>query len=450
MEKEQYLTVSALTKYLHKKFTVDPYLQRVYLTGEISNFRLRPRHQYFSLKDDGAKIDAVMFQSAFSRLKFEVEDGMKVLVVGKIDLYEPSGNYQITIERMEPDGVGALYQAYEQLKAKLEAEGLFSAPKQKLPLFPKRIAVITSPSGAVIRDIITTTRRRYPIAQLVLFPAVVQGEKAADSLVGRLKEVNARGDFDTVIIGRGGGSIEDLWPFNEEKVARAIFASQIPIISSVGHETDTTIADLVADVRAATPTAAAELATPVLADEILRIRQDRLRLIKAYQAKLRFERQRLNKLQNSYVFLQPERLYEGYLQKLDNLNIKLRQAFREEQTKKQRTLQLVTKRLLAVSPKERLQSVSQQRTQFEKDLTHAITNYLGKREQQLLQATNALDMLSPLRVMGRGFSYVTVAEKIVKKATDLKVGEIVQLHLADGSAQAKVTKVMGSKENDRK
>lgn len=350
MEKEQYLTVSALTKYLHKKFTVDPYLQRVYLTGEISNFRLRPRHQYFSLKDDGAKIDAVMFQSAFSRLKFEVEDGMKVLVVGKIDLYEPSGNYQITIERMEPDGVGALYQAYEQLKAKLEAEGLFSAPKQKLPLFPKRIAVITSPSGAVIRDIITTTRRRYPIAQLVLFPAVVQGEKAADSLVGRLKEVNARGDFDTVIIGRGGGSIEDLWPFNEEKVARAIFASQIPIISSVGHETDTTIADLVADVRAATPTAAAELATPVLADEILRIRQDRLRLIKAYQAKLRFERQRLNKLQGSYVFLQPERLYEGYLQKLDNLNIKLRQAFREEQTKKQRTLQLLTKRLLAVSP----------------------------------------------------------------------------------------------------
>lgn len=450
MEKEQYLTVSALTKYLHKKFTVDPYLQRVYLTGEISNFRLRPRHQYFSLKDDGAKIDAVMFQSAFSRLKFEVEDGMKVLVVGKIDLYEPSGNYQITIERMEPDGVGALYQAYEQLKAKLEAEGLFSAPKQKLPLFPKRIAVITSPSGAVIRDIITTTRRRYPIAQLVLFPAVVQGEKAADSLVGRLKEVNAQGDFDTVIIGRGGGSIEDLWPFNEEKVARAIFASQIPIISSVGHETDTTIADLVADVRAATPTAAAELATPVLADEILRIRQDRLRLIKAYQAKLRFERQRLNKLQGSYVFLQPERLYEGYLQKLDNLNIKLRQAFREEQTKKQRTLQLLTKRLLAVSPKERLQSVSQQRTQLEKDLTHAITNYLGKREQQLLQATNALDMLSPLRVMGRGFSYVTVAEKIVKKATDLKVGEIVQLHLADGSAQAKVTKVMGSKENDRK
>lgn len=450
MEKEQYLTVSALTKYLHKKFTVDPYLQRVYLTGEISNFRLRPRHQYFSLKDDGAKIDAVMFQSAFSRLKFEVEDGMKVLVVGKIDLYEPSGNYQITIERMEPDGVGVLYQAYEQLKAKLEAEGLFSAPKRALPLFPKRIAVITSPSGAVIRDIITTTRRRYPIAQLVLFPAVVQGEKAADSLVGRLKEVNAHGDFDTVIIGRGGGSIEDLWPFNEEKVARAIFASQIPIISSVGHETDTTIADLVADVRAATPTAAAELATPVLADEILRIRQDRLRLIKAYQAKLRFERQRLNKLQTSYVFLQPERLYEGYLQKLDNLNIKLRQAFREEQTDKQRTLQLLTKRLLAVSPKERLQSVIQQRAQLEKDLTHAITNYLGKREQRLLQATNSLDMLSPLRVMGRGFSYVTVAEKIVKKATDLKVGETVQLHLADGNAQAKVTKVMGSKENDRK
>lgn len=450
MEKEQYLTVSALTKYLHKKFTVDPYLQRVYLTGEISNFRLRPRHQYFSLKDDGAKIDAVMFQSAFSRLKFEVEDGMKVLVVGKIDLYEPAGNYQITIERMEPDGVGALYQAYEQLKAKLEAEGLFSAPKRTIPLFPKRIAVITSPSGAVIRDIITTTRRRYPIAQLVLFPAVVQGEKAADSLVGRLKEVNARGDFDTVIIGRGGGSIEDLWPFNEEKVARAIFDSQLPIISSVGHETDTTIADLVADVRAATPTAAAELATPVLADELLRIRQDRLRLIKAYQAKLRFERQRLHKLQTSYVFLQPERLYEGYLQKLDSLNLKLRQAFREDQTRKQRHLQTVTERLLNVSPKERLSFITQQRQQLEKDLTNAITNYLRRKEQRLVQATNSLDMLSPLRVMGRGFSYVTVEDKIVKKATDLKVGETVKLHLADGSAQAKVTKVIEGKKNDRK
>ncbi|GAB9258587.1 exodeoxyribonuclease VII large subunit [Ligilactobacillus animalis] len=445
MEKDQYLTVTALTKYLHRKFSADPYLNRVYLTGEISNFRLRPRHQYFSLKDDGAKIDAVMFQSAFNKLKFNVEDGMKVLVVGRVDLYEPSGNYQITIEKMEPDGVGALYQAFEQLKTKLATEGLFSAPKRPLVHFPKRIAVITSPSGAVIRDIITTTRRRYPIAQLVLFPAVVQGEKAADSLVGRLKEVNARGDFDTIIIGRGGGSIEDLWPFNEEKVARAIFESQIPIISSVGHETDTTIADLVADVRAATPTAAAELATPVLEDEILRIKQDKLRLIQSYQAMLKLRRQRLQKLQNSYVFMQPNRLYEGYLQKLDGYQNRLKQAYREQLYQKEKSFSELMTRLQSSSPKDTINLHKQQVVQLKKDLFRATEKYVGDREQRLIKATNALDMLSPLRVMGRGFSYVTADEKIIKKTSDLTVGSEIKLHLSDGSVKAKVTKIDGMK-----
>ena len=217
---KEYLTVSALTKYLHTKFTRDPYLRRVYLTGEISNFRRRATHQYFSLKDDNAVISVMMFQSAFSKIKFEPEEGMKVLVSGRVDLYEKSGRYQIIIDTMQPDGVGALYQAYEQLVKKLRIEGLFNEElKKPLVKYPKRIAVITSPSGAVIRDIITTTHRRYPIAQLVLFPAVVQGDDAADSLVGRLKQVNEEGNFDTIIIGRGGGSIEDLWPFNEDHLA---------------------------------------------------------------------------------------------------------------------------------------------------------------------------------------------------------------------------------------
>ena len=218
----------------------------------------------------------------------------------------------------------------------------------------------------LIRDIITTTRRRYPIAQLVLFPAVVQGEKAADSLVGRLKEVNARGDFDTIIIGRGGGSIEDLWPFNEEKVARAIFDSQIPVISSVGHETDTTIADLVADVRAATPTAAAELATPVLEDEILRIKQDKLRLIQSYQAMLKLRRQQLQKLKNSYVFMQPNRLYEGYLQKLDGYQNRLKQAYREQLYQKEKVFSELTMRLQRSSPKDTINLHKQQVVQLKK------------------------------------------------------------------------------------
>lgn len=444
MEKEQYLTVTALTKYLHRKFSADPYLNRVYLTGEVSNYRRRPRHQYFSLKDNGAKIDAVMFQSAFNRLKFELEDGMNVLVVGRVDLYEPSGNYQITIEKMEPDGVGALYQAYEQLKEKLAKEGLFSAPKRALPYFPKRIAVITSPSGAVIRDIITTTRRRYPIAQIVLFPAVVQGEQAADSLVGRLKEVNARGDFDTIIIGRGGGSIEDLWPFNEEKVARAIFESQIPIISSVGHETDTTIADLVADVRAATPTAAAELATPVLADEILRIKQDRLRLIQSYQAMVKLREQRLHKLQHSYVFVQPNRLYEGYLQKLDNYSTKLKQVYRENILQKMRTFSEVQERLQSNSPKEKVLLSEQRVIQLQKELLNSMKNYLGIKEKRLVKVASSLDMLSPLRVMNRGFSYVTVDGHIIKTTSDVKVGQEINLHLTDGKITAEVTKIDGN------
>ena len=345
---------------------------------------------------------------------------------------------------MEPDGVGALYQAYEQLKEKLAKEGLFSAPKRALPYFPKRIAVITSPSGAVIRDIITTTRRRYPIAQIVLFPAVVQGEQAADSLVGRLKEVNARGDFDTIIIGRGGGSIEDLWPFNEEKVVRAIFESQIPIVSSVGHETDTTIADLVADVRAATPTAAAELATPVLADEILRIKQDRLRLIQSYQAMVKLREQRLHKLQHSYVFVQPNRLYEGYLQKLDNYSTKLKQVYRENILQKMRTFSEVQERLQSNSPKEKVLLSEQRVIQLQKELLNSMKNYLGIKEKRLVKVASSLDMLSPLRVMNRGFSYVTVDDHIIKTTSDVKVGQEINLHLTDGKITAEVTKIDGN------
>ncbi|WP_175265375.1 exodeoxyribonuclease VII large subunit, partial [Lacticaseibacillus nasuensis] len=220
MAEPEYLTVTALTQYLKRKFDFDPYLTRVAVSGEISNFRLRQNHQYFSLKDDGAKISAVMFKSAFAKLKFQPEEGMKVLAVGRVTLYPNSGNYQIVIDRMEPDGVGALYQAYEQLKAKLEAEGLFAKNQRPLRQFPKRVAVITSPSGAVIQDIRTTVARRYPILQLVLFPAQVQGDTAAAGIRAQLKRVRAMGPFDALIIGRGGGSIEDLWPFNDEALAR--------------------------------------------------------------------------------------------------------------------------------------------------------------------------------------------------------------------------------------
>lgn len=438
MTTDKYLTVTALTRYLHKKFTVDPYLQRVFLTGEISNFRLRPRHQYFSIKDDNAKISAVMFQSNFKRVKFIPEEGMKVLLVGRIDLYEPNGTYQINIESMQPDGVGALYEAYEQLKKKLAAEGLFSVEKKRIPRFPQKIAVITSPSGAVIRDIMTTVKRRYPIAQLVLFPAVVQGEQAADSLVGRLKEVTQHEDFDTVIIGRGGGSIEDLWPFNEEKVARAIAAVKIPVISSVGHETDTTIADLVADLRAPTPTAAAELATPLLSDEILKLKQQRLRLVQAMKTVLdRNERQAARQI-DSYIFKTPARLYEGYLQKLDFLNSKLEAAFGQELSRVQREQLELNSRLKMLDPKPRLKRSGSILATNKQQLQRNMQLYLVAKKNELAQQVSNLDVLSPLSVMGRGYSYVSHAGKITKSVKNLDVDDKVVLHMADGIADARI------------
>lgn len=442
MERKNYLTVTALTKYIARKFTYDPYLERVYLVGEISNFRLRERHQYFSIKDENAKIEAVMFQSNFNRIKFVPEDGMKVLVTGRIEVYEQTGKYQINIETMQPDGVGALYQAYEQLKAKLAQEGVFSRPKRPLVKFPKRIAVITSPSGAVIRDIITTTRRRYPIVQLVLFPAEVQGEYAKDSLVGRLKEVNARGDFDTIIIGRGGGSIEDLWPFNEEAVARAIADSKIPVISSVGHETDTTLSDLAADVRAATPTAAAELATPVLADEILKLKDYQIRLAQAMKRIIQLKQQRLLKLEKSYIFRQPERLYDGFMQKIDLLETRLLNNVQRKLQNEHQRLLVLNGKLQKCSPQQLIQDDQHRVDNLQHHLVERIQNLMSVKEQQYLRANHALALLNPLNVMGRGFSYVTDSnDQVIKSVDSLTIHDQLNLHLKDGTAQVEVQKV---------
>ncbi|AVK62926.1 exodeoxyribonuclease VII large subunit [Lactobacillus sp. CBA3606] len=447
-DSQEYLTVSALTQYLKRKFEVDPYLGKVYLTGEISNYRPRPNtHQYFSLKDDHAKISAIMFKSAFAKVKFQPEVGMKVLVVGRISLYEPSGSYQIYVERMEPDGVGALYQAFEQLKAKLAAEGLFNAPKQPLVRFPKRIAVVTSQSGAVIRDIITTVRRRFPIAQLVLFPAQVQGDAAAPEIARQIERANQAGDFDTLIIGRGGGSIEDLWPFNEEVVARAIAASRLPVISSVGHETDTTIADLVADVRAATPTAAAELAVPVYNDVLLQLNQDRLRVFNAFQNLVQHDRQRLNKLKQSYVFTQPNRLYEGYLQKLDFLSERLKQAGQQTISQSQQRYQQMVQRLTQQTPIHRVRQAQTQLTNLQQRLTRATQQVMVTKRQQLARTTQSLDLLSPLKIMGRGYAFVTEQNQIVRSTEQLKPAQTVAIHFADGEATAQITEVNGGKSN---
>lgn len=413
-----YLTVSALTSYLKRKFTADPYLKEVYVMGEISNYRQRPGHQYFSLKDDGAVLNATMFKFAFQKLQFKLEPGMKVNAVGHMDLYAPNGSYSLIIDKLEPDGVGALYQAYEQLKAKLAEEGLFNQLQRPIPRFPKKIAVITSPSGAVIRDIMTTVQRRYPIAEIVLYPAVVQGDGAVPSLTAQMTAVAESGDYDVLIMGRGGGSIEDLWAFNEEAVARQMLTMPMPIISSVGHETDTTIADFIADQRAATPTAAAELATPVpLADLWLGIQQMQQRLVNQMQRQVVNSQERLQRLQNSYVLTQPARLYEGYLQRLDIAQQRLQQSVVTLVTQRRHQFDLIAPRL-----------------------TNAMTRQTENAEQRVGKAVAGLQLVSPLAILARGYSVVEQDGHILNSVADVTLQEDVLIRLADGQVTATVTK----------
>ena len=445
MDRSQYLTVSELTSYLKQKFDRDPYLKTVYLTGELSNFRLRQRHQYFSIKDENAVIDAVMFERQFRQVNFRPETGMKILVVGHIGLYEKSGRYQIYVDRMEPDGLGALYLQFEQLKKKLGAEGLFDQIPRPIPQFPKRIAVVTSLDGAVIRDINTTVRRRYPIAQVVLFPTVVQGDKAATDIARQINRANQIGNFDTMIIGRGGGSLEDLWPFNEEIVARAIADSHIPVISSVGHETDTTIADLVADQRAATPTAAAELATPNrLADVLMTIQDDQVRLNNTMKKLIDFDRKQLQKQLQSYIFQQPSRLYENYAQKLDQLTQTLENNVSNLVKDRLNRVQQLQGRLQINSPQHTIERAQETVTQLQNRLLSSAKNSQQQRHQQVTSLIQQLDSLSPLKIMGREYSYVTYRNSVVNTVKELKSGQQVSLHFNDGKATAKI---IGTKEN---
>ena len=437
---EEYVTVSALTKYIKYKFDKDPHLGRVYLTGEISNFRLRPTHQYFSLKDENAIISATMFQSAFKKIQFRPEEGMKVLVIGKVSVFEKSGQYQINIEHMEPDGVGALYLAYEQLKKKLEAEGLFSLPKKPIPQFPKKIAILTSESGAVIQDIQTTVARRFPIVQLVLYPTVVQGVHAVNSILKNLDLVEQE-DYDVVIIGRGGGSIEDLWAFNEEPVVRRVAELSIPVISSVGHETDTILIDFVSDMRAATPTAAAEIATPVLMEIHQQLRNLQTRLEQALSRQLQIKRERMQALANASIFQNPERIYQVYQQRVDQLEMRLQQMMQQSVQHKRQQLVKHQHRLELGSPSRRVQTEKQALQYLAKRLEQAQGQLLKDKKQQFQRAIQQLDLLSPLKIMNRGYGILQQEETIIKSVDQLEVEQELTIQLVDGTVCSKVTSV---------
>ena len=438
-----YLSVSTLTRYLKMKFDRDPYLERVYLTGQVSNFRKRPNHQYFSLKDEKAVIQATIWSGVYKKLGFELEEGMKVNVIGRVQLYEPSGSYSIVIEKAEPDGIGVLAVQFEQLKKKLGEEGLFQDKfKQALPQFPKKIGVVTSPSGAVIRDIITTVSRRFPGVDILLYPTKVQGEGAAAEVATNIRRANEREDLDVLIIGRGGGSIEDLWAFNEEVVVRAIFESQIPIISSVGHETDTTLADFVADRRAATPTAAAELATPVTKLDLLgHLSQQQNRLSNAASNRLAYQRERLHKLASSVIFRQPERLYDGYLQKLDQLNLRLKQKIREYYSEEVQQVKILQHRLESLSPLRQVQRYQEQVRQQERLLRSNMAVIYDHKVAEAKRLSDALLMLDTSRIVARGYAIIQKNETVIESSQDIKEKDQLTILMRDGQVQVEVKDV---------
>ena len=440
---EKYLSVTTLTKYLKMKFDKDPYLERVYLTGQVSNFRKRPTHQYFSLKDDHAVIQATIWSGIYQKLGFDLEEGMKINVIGRVQVYEPSGSYSIIIEKAEPDGVGALAIQFEQLKKKLTEEGLFQERfKQPLPQFPKRIGVVTSRSGAVIRDIITTVSRRFPGVDILLYPTKVQGDGAAEEIAGNIARANQRDDLDLLIIGRGGGSIEDLWAFNEEIVVRAIFESRLPVISSVGHETDVTLADFVADRRAATPTAAAELATPVTKLDLLtHLQNQEKRMATAVQNVLSKKKEALKKCSQSVIFRQPERLYDGYLQRLDQLQLRLKQSLRTRISDNKQLVQARTHRLVQLSPVTKIQRYQDRLGQLDKLLRSQMALVYDAKVAEVKRLSEALMMLDTSRIVARGYAIVKKEESVVDSVEMLKKKDQVTLLMRDGQVELEVKDV---------
>ena len=440
---EKYLSVTTLTKYLKMKFDKDPYLERVYLTGQVSNFRKRPTHQYFSLKDDHAVIQATIWSGIYQKLGFDLEEGMKINVVGRVQVYEPSGSYSIIIEKAEPDGVGALAIQFEQLKKKLSEEGLFQDSfKQAIPQFSKRIGVVTSRSGAVIQDIITTVGRRFPGVEIILYPTKVQGDGAAEEIARNIARANEREDLDVLIIGRGGGSIEDLWAFNEEIVVRAIFESRLPVISSVGHETDVTLADFVADKRAATPTAAAELATPVTKLDLLTyLKNQEKRMATAVQNTLSKKEKALKVLSQSVIFRQPERLYDSYLQRLDQLQLRLKQSVNTELVRQQQKVLEQVHRLEQLSPINKIQRYQDHLLQLEKLLRSQMAVVYDAKVAEVKRLSEALLMLDTGRIVARGYAIVKKEDTVVDSVQNLKKKDQLTLLMRDGQVKLEVKDV---------
>lgn len=438
MTSSSYLTVKALTKYIKRKFDADPHLRDVYVKGELSNVKIHSSgHIYFTLKDDGARINATMFRNQAAKLAFKPEEGMQVFIRGDVNVYEASGIYQLYAQMMEPDGVGGLFVAFNQLKERLQKEGLFNPNfKQPIPPFPKTVGVLTATTGAAIRDILTTINRRYPQAEICIYPTLVQGAGAAPSIAENIHLANDHALCDVLIVGRGGGSIEDLWAFNEEIVARAIFESRIPIISAVGHETDTTIADYVADLRAPTPTAAAELAVPNRQELYQRVLAQKTQLHQIVAGRVNFERSKLTKLQQSYPLATPERLYRPFIEKLVGVDTQLTNAAQLYLMKQRGALEKLHASLKIQSPQASIRYSKKQLDAITQGLTRAAFSHLEQRKQAFSGMIRTLEALNPLSIMNKGFTVTYLDKKVVKSIEALSKDDEVEIQFHDGNAQA--------------
>ena len=416
---DKYLTVTQINKYIKYKFDNDQNLNIVYLKGEISNFKSHSSgHLYFTIKDESSRIMAVMFRNNAMKINFKPNDGDKVLVVGKIGVYEASGNYQIYVEEMALDGVGNLYLEFEKLKKKLELEGLFDQKyKKPIPKYPKNIGVITATTGAAIRDIITTINRRYKLVNVSIFPCLVQGDGAKEDIVRNLNRAQDY-DLDVIILGRGGGSIEDLWAFNEECVARAIFDSKIPIISGVGHEIDFTISDFVSDLRAPTPTAAAELAVPNTLELINALNQLNIRCNKSVRNLLDMKKQQLKKLTDSYILKNPKSMYEVKMQKVDGLVEKI--------------LYLL---------KYKVNESSNELLNVDNRLKISIGKTVDLKNNKFLNIITKLEALNPINTIKRGYTITKNKEKCINNINNVKVGDIIETELVNGKLFSEVKNV---------
>ena len=415
----EYQTVGEFTRYLKLMFDTSSKMRNVYLKGEISNLKIHSTgHMYFSLKDETSKINAIMFSTSCKKLDFVPKEGTKVLVHGRVSIYEATGNYQIYVDKMEEDGLGNLYIEFEKLKKKLSEEGLFKEEhKRKIPKYPKKIGVVTASTGAAIKDIISTIKRRYPIANVYLYSSLVQGDGAKEDIVRNIKRAG-EDDLDVLIVGRGGGSIEDLWPFNEEIVADAIYNSKKPIISAIGHETDFTISDFVADVRAATPSNAGEIV--VKDSRVLKNNLDTftLRLKQSYYNNLQNLKTKLSNILSTRIYKDDSYLLSTMYQNLLGL----------------------TEKLELLSPKEVILKNIERNNTHLKHLYNAFKSYLADKSNYYLVLNEKLNLLNPLSVLNKGYSITFKDDVIVKDSKTLTEGDIIKTKFKDGEVLSKVIK----------